>query len=404
MSFLGKKIYDYKLKKYSIKDEKALNTSRYNLLIFVDRLSFGDTAKNIVDIANGLIKRNVNVMILASSVRYRGQLDVGINVIVWNIVKNALMPFFMKVARVGHICQINKVDIILTISTECAYIADNIAKRQHIKHVTFINEVWNVKDVFCRKQYEIMLKSDLMILPSLYMCDYILDNYDADYKKMKCIRGGVNIKMFDIDDVSKGRKMDATKYLGESVVGKHIFLCPSKFNDQKGQIALLEAVARLIDCGVKNFICVLIGDFANSRKYRHTLVERIKQLSIQKYVLLLNTFDDMPALYSLSYAVLLLSKSSVAFTRTIAEAGVMHKPAIVTYTAGLQGYIVNNKSGYIVNLDNIIDICNAMKKILSQSDEQYRDMCDFAYRYSSKYFDVCDAIYEIDNALYSLVR
>ena len=87
MSFLGKKIYDYKLKKYSIKDEKALNTSRYNLLIFVDRLSFGDTAKNIVDIANGLIKRNVNVMILASSVRYRGQLDVGINVIVCNIVK-----------------------------------------------------------------------------------------------------------------------------------------------------------------------------------------------------------------------------------------------------------------------------------------------------------------------------
>ena len=114
MSILGEKKYNFKLKKYSIKDRKVLNTSRYNLLIFVDKLDFGDTARNIIDIANGLIKRNVNVIILASSIKYRQQLDAGIKVITSNIVNDKLMPFFMKVAYVQDICRLNKVDIILT--------------------------------------------------------------------------------------------------------------------------------------------------------------------------------------------------------------------------------------------------------------------------------------------------
>ena len=209
--------------------------------------------------------------------------------------------------------------------------------------------------------------------------------------------------MFNIDNVSKGRKMEATKYLGESVIGKNIFLCPNKFSDKKGHTALLDAVARLININTKNFICVLISDFANSQSYRHALVKKIKKLGIEKYVLLLDTFGDMPALYSLSYAVLSLSKSGEASTRIIAEAGVMHKPAIVTYVGGLQDYIVNEKSGYIVNPDNITDICNAMEKILMQSDEQYKNMCEFAYKYSLKYFDMQNTIVEVDDALYSLV-
>ena len=81
----------------------------------------------------------------------------------------------------------------------------------------------------------------------------------------------------------------------------------------------------------------------------------------------------------------------------------MHKPAIVTYVGGLQDYIVNEKSGYIVNPDNITDICNAMEKILMQRDEQYKSMCEFAYKYSLKYFDMQNTIVEVDDALYSLV-
>ena len=404
MSILGEKKYNFKLKKYSIKDRKVLNTSRYNLLIFVDKLDFGDTAKNIIDIANGLIKRNVNVIILASSAKYHHLLDADIKVITSNIMKNKLMPFFMKVAYVQNICSINKVDMMLVTSVDHAGIASYIPKRLHIKFVTYINEIWSVKDEFCKKRHEIMLKSDLMILPSLYICDYILDNYDGvNHKKMKLVRSGIDINMFNIDNVSKGRKMDATKYLGESVIGKNIFLCPNKFNDKKGHTALLDAIARLININTKNFICVLIGDFANSQSYRHVLVEKIRQLGIQKYVLLLDTFEDMPALYSLSYAVLSLSKSGEASTRIIAEAGAMHKPAIVTYVGGLQNYIVNEKSGYIVNPDNIADICNAMEKILLQSDEQYKSMCEFAYKYSLKYFDMQNTIIEVDDALSSLV-
>ena len=405
MSFLGKKFYDFNLKKFDdVKNDSALNTSRYNLLIFVDRLDFGDTARNLVDIANGLVKRNVNVTILASSVRYRRQLDADVNVITMNIVKNKLMPFFVKVKRVEYICKIYKIDIVLTNSVECAFIVNKVAKKTNIKWTTYINEIWDVKDEFCKKQHEIMLKSDLMILQSLYMCNYILDNYDhVERKKMKLVDGGVDMNTLCYDDISKGRKVDAIRHLGDVVAGKRILLCPNRFDDKKGQVSLLEAVARVKKKEIKNFICVLIGDFVSSDAYRRNLVKKIKQLDVDSHVLLLDKFDDTPALYTLSYAVLSLSKVSEAPTRIFAEAGAMHCPAIITGVDGLKDYIVNEKNGYIVNPDNIADIGNAIEKLLLMTEERYKGMCDFAYQYVLKYFNVNRTIIEVDDVLSLLV-
>ena len=405
MPFLEKKFNSFKLRTEDDKGNFILNTSRYNLLIFVDRLDFGDTAKNFIDIANGLVKRNVNVTILASSVRYRRQLDADVSVTTINIVKNKLMPFFVKVAQVERICKANKVDIILTNSADCAFIAMSVAKKMNIKFATYINDIWNVKDKFCKKQHEVMLKSDLMILPSLYACNYILDNYNwVNHKKMKLIRSGIDLNIFDIDAITKGRKVDAVKHLGDTTIGKRILLCPNKFYDKKGHIILLEAISRISNKEDKNFICVLMGDFLNTHEYRHRLVRLIKHFGIEKYVLLLNKFDDMPALYSLSYAVLSVSTGSEASTRIICEAGAMFRPAIITFVDGLNDYLVNERSGYVVYPNNIADISNAVERILQMTDEQYKRMCNFAHQYVLKYFDFKNTIVEIDNALSSLMK
>ena len=406
MFIFGKKNYSFKLKKYGVKDRRALNTSRYNLLIFVDKLDVvGDMERHIIDIANGLIKRNVNVVILASSAKCRQYLESDVEVCTLNILNNKLMPLFMKIAYVRHICAFNKVDIIFTTSADCAYIAKLVAKTLHIKFITYINKIWDAKDKFCKKHNKIMLKSDLIILPSLYIYDYILEHYDnVNHKNMKLIRIGVDTDMFNIDNVSDGRKMEAIKYLGEDIIGKHIFLCPSEFNDFQGQMFLLDAIARLIEMETKKFICILVGDFAGSDDYRHSLVEKIKRLGIEKYVLLLNVFDDMPALYSLSYAVLSLSSCEVVSIPIIAQAGAMYRPAIVTYACGLSNCVVDEKSGYIVHQNNSIDICNAMEALLRQNAEQYENMCKCAYKYSLKYFDVHSTIISLDDALFSLIN
>ena len=405
MPIFRRKNYNFKLKKYSVDDGKALNASRYNLLIFIDKLDFGDTAKNIVDIANGLIKRNVDVIILASCIRGHQRLEADIKVMTLGILHNKLMPFFVKVAQVERICKANKVDIILTNSADCAFIAMSVAKKMNIKFATYINDIWNVKDKFCKKQHEVMLKSDLMILPSLYACNYILDNYNwVNHKKMKLIRSGIDLNIFDIDAITKGRKVDAVKHLGDTTIGKRILLCPNKFYDKKGHIILLEAISRISNKEDKNFICVLMGDFLNTHEYRHRLVRLIKHFGIEKYVLLLNKFDDMPALYSLSYAVLSVSTGSEASTRIICEAGAMFRPAIITFVDGLNDYLVNERSGYVVYPNNIADISNAVERILQMTDEQYKRMCNFAHQYVLKYFDFKNTIVEIDNALSSLMK
>lgn len=403
MSFLRRKIYDSKLEKHSIKDCSAVNTSRYNLLIFADRIDFGDSAKNIIDIANGLVKRNVNVTILASSVMYRMQLDEDIDVIILNVVKNKLMPLFMKTSLVAHICGLRKIDIILTISSDCAYIAKRVARKMNIKLVTYINDILDVKDKYFRKKNEIMTKGDLVFISSLYACNYILDNYSIDQKKIKVIRSGIDTNIFNIANVTKGRKLVAMNYLGEQVIGKRILLFPSRFNDKKCQMTLIEAISRLEDKDDKNFICVLIGDFAGSMQYINQLVYRIKKLGLEKYILIFNKFDDMPAIYSLSYAIFALSKGCEASMRIIAEAGAMFRPSISMLTGVVSNYVINENSGYLIVANNIVELKIAIRRILSVTNEQYNKMCMCAHRYILQYFDVRKTIIDVDDAFTSLI-
>ena len=57
-------------------------STRYNMLIAVDTLNFGDVARVIVDLANYLVKNNVGVTILTNEATMKNLLDANVNLVI----------------------------------------------------------------------------------------------------------------------------------------------------------------------------------------------------------------------------------------------------------------------------------------------------------------------------------
>ncbi len=71
-----------KEKNVNFKEKHISKSTRYNMLIAVDTLNFGDVARVIVDLANYLVKNNVGVTILTNEATMKNLLDANVNLVI----------------------------------------------------------------------------------------------------------------------------------------------------------------------------------------------------------------------------------------------------------------------------------------------------------------------------------
>ena len=377
--------------------------SRYNVLIMVDKLNFGDTALNIIDLANYLNEHNVGVVILTTEDKKKHLLNRNVK-----LIENSLFSqYFFPVEGVKNyifkqICKTFNINITLVYSINFAKYAYFASKKSRkIPFIAYVNELYKVSTRYLRRKYSIITKADAIIAPSMFVCDYLLDLYNIELSKIKLVVNGVDMSIFDTDEVSNGRFADVFNKIGLDIVDKKIFICPSKLTDEKGQMLLLDAIK-----GIKNddFFCILIGDFnEDSAVFVKQLTDRIKTLNIFDKIRIVNNIDDISALYLASYAVLCISQKEEPSSRTPIEVGAMHRPIISTSLGAMNNYVINQQTGIVVRQNSVNSIRDAIEKMLGMSKEEYEKMCDNAEKYVRKYFNMTQSLHNIDNILMDLV-
>ena len=373
--------------------------SRYNVLIMVDKLNFGDTALNIIDLANYLNEHNVGVVILTTEAKKRHLLNRNVK-----LIENSLfLQYFLPVESLKRyifkkICKTFNIDITLVYSVNFARYAYFASKKgRKIPFIAYINELYKVSTRYLRRKYSIMTKADTIIAPSMFVCDYLLDLYNIELSKIKLVVNGVNMSTFDTNEVSNGRFADIFNKIGLDIVDKKIFICPSKLTDGKGQMLLLDAIKGVKD---DSFFCVLVGDFNDDTAvFVKQLTDRIKVLNIFNKVRIVNGIDDLSALYLVAYAVLCISQKEEPSSRTPIEVGAMHRPIISTSLGAMNNYVINQQTGIIVRPNSVNSIRDAIERMLSMSKDEYEKMCDNAEKYVRKYFNMTQSLHNIDNIL-----
>jgi glycosyltransferase involved in cell wall biosynthesis len=162
------------------------------------------------------------------------------------------------------------------------------------------------------------------------------------------------------------------------------FVCVGRLCEQKGQILLIDAMAKLHKAGVDCHL-VLAGD----GEMRNVIEQRIKELNLEELVTITGwvTSEEVKQLLLDSRAMVLPSFAE-GLPVVIMEAMALHRPVISTYIAGIPELVVNGENGYLVPAGDVNALASAMKVALETSETQTQSMSNAAYQAVKQQHDI----------------
>ena len=174
----------------------------------------------------------------------------------------------------------------------------------------------------------------------------------ADWRKIHVIRCAVGREAF-------GATAPASSL-------SRTLLSIGRLTAQKGQLLLLEAMARLRDGGIHAHL-ILAGD----GELRQALEQAIRDHGLEDRVTITGWIAEPQVRQLLSTARVLVQPSfAEGLPVVVMEAFAMRRPVIATYVAGVPELVRPGENGWLVPAGNVAELTAAMIAALDTSDEE----------------------------------
>ncbi|TWB22455.1 glycosyltransferase involved in cell wall biosynthesis [Nitrospirillum amazonense] len=301
-------------------------------------------------------------------------------------------PFtiWRNASRLETLIRERGVDIIHARSRAPAWSAWIAARRTGIPFVTTFHAPYNFKGEMKRRYNAVMAKGDRVIAVSRFVAEHVASQYGVGPERLRTIPRGVDTVNLDPERVSQERliKLARDWRLPED---QRIVLLPGRLTRWKGQLDLIEAIARLKRDDVR---AVLVGSDQGRTEYRAELVARIRDLGLEGQVTIADHCNDMAAAYLLSDVVVSASARPEAFGRVIVEAQAMGKPVIVTNHGAVAETVVDGETGLVVPPGDPATMAAAIAEALALDGLQRRALAADARRFVLQNYTrerMCDA-------------
>ncbi|MBK9295063.1 MAG: glycosyltransferase family 4 protein [Oligoflexia bacterium] len=203
----------------------------------------------------------------------------------------------------------------------------------------------------------IVLKNAYRIFPVSNFTGALVKKITKSTANIKVIYNGVNSKEFYPQEASHELMK---KYQTQ---GKTVFLSMTRIESYKGIDKALEAFKEVAKIN-KNFKYIICGDGSDSERIQNM----IKDYNLQDYVSLVGaiSFAQRRNYYNLSDCFILLSRfdqktpNVEGFGLVFLEAAACAKPSIAGNSGGVSDAVLNQKTGWLVEPENISEIKQAI--------------------------------------------
>ena len=182
---------------------------------------------------------------------------------------------------------------------------------------------------------------------------------------------GVNGDKFDIEMTAE--ETDNLKKELQLKEKDFVITIIGELNKNKNQILAIETLKDLIP-EYPNFKLLIVGRGSLEEKYKQI----IKKYKLEENIKILGYREDIPQLLKITNLLLSLSYRE-GLPVNVMEAMISKTPVVVTNCRGSRDLITNNKNGYIISQNNILELKEAILKIYcnplvitKDSSEQYK--------------------------------
>jgi glycosyltransferase involved in cell wall biosynthesis len=253
-------------------------------------------------------------------------------------------PFVIRanIERLASVIRRLGVDIVHARSRAPAWSARAAARRTGCHFVTTFHNAYGDGSLLKHRYNAVMASGERVIAISHFVGEHVASNYGVPPERLRVIPRGVDINRFDPGKVQPERLIALMKAwrLPESAP---LVLLPGRLTRWKGQLVLIDAVARL---NRPELHTVILG--SGNARYRRELEAAVERTGAAGNFRFIEDSPDMAVAYMLAVVVVSASTAPDGFGRVVVEAQAMGRPVIATAHGGALETVRPGETGLLV--------------------------------------------------------
>ena len=325
-------------------------------------LDTGGAERGAVDIAAAVVAAGGRSLVASSGGRMVRDVErSGATHVTLPLQTKGLLAIRRNAAALAKLIRDESVDIVHARSRAPAWAARLACRRTGTRFVTTFHGTYNKGQPFKKFYNSVMVRGERVIAISQFIADHIERHYRMDPARLRVVPRGVDLDIFDPQKVPAVRVIQlAEKWRLPD--GVPVVMLPGRLTRWKGQLLLVEALARL---GNDHIRCLFVGDDQGRVAYRRQLEKLVKRRKLDGVVHLVGSCLDMPAAYMLADVVVSASTDPEAFGRVMAEAQAMGKPVVAADHGASREIVLPDETGWLFAPGDAEDLAAKLGHVLS---------------------------------------
>ncbi len=277
-----------------------------------------------------------------------------------------------NIGRLANLIRKEGVDIVHARSRAPAWSSFFAAKLTRTHFVTTFHGTYGSANWAKRWYNGIMTRGERMIAISEFIAGHARRLYGVKPAKIRIIHRGVDLNRFDPQLIAPQRVVALSREWALSD-GAPIIMLPGRLTRWKGQIVLIEAMAKL---GRRDVFCLLVGGDQGRVEYRREIEKLIVSKGLGGVVRIIDNCQDMPAAYMLADVVVSASTDPEAFGRVAVEAQALGRPVIASDHGGSRETVIPGETGWLTKPSDPDDLARAIGEALGLSASERQRFSD----------------------------
>jgi glycosyltransferase involved in cell wall biosynthesis len=237
------------------------------------------------------------------------------------IARNAL--------ALARIVRTERCDVIHAHARAPGWSAYYAAKRTGVPFLTSWYKGFRQQNLFKRAYNGVMARGDCVVAISDQIAELVVERYRTPWNRITVIPASVDFERFDPARVSPAR-IDAVRSAWGVQPDTKIVMVVGRMVRRKGHHVVVEAVRRLKEMGLKDFMCVFVGEDQGKSRYSGELWDQVLATGTTEVIRMAGPTDDLPAAFAAATVVVSAAIQPEGLQRAVLEAEAMARPVVVS--------------------------------------------------------------------------
>jgi glycosyltransferase involved in cell wall biosynthesis len=246
-----------------------------------------------------------------------------------NLASNNPLRMLRNAATLSRIARERKCDAIHALGRSAAWSAFLAARLRDIPFVTSWYKGFRDQNIFKHLYNGIMARGDRVVAVSEQIAQLINDRYGLPWERITVVPSSIDFERFDPAAVIHER-VEAIRHAWGIKHDTKVILIVGRIVRRKGHHVVVKAAKRLKEMGLKDFLCVFVGEDRGRTHYTGELWDLVLSTGTMDVVRMAAPVSDMPAAYAAASVVVSAAVQPEGLQRSILEAQAMARPVVVS--------------------------------------------------------------------------